>query len=216
MNLSFKVGDDPACVEENRRRFLAQLGTSPARFALPQQVHSATVRRADRPGQYPECDALVSDVEQVVLAVSAADCVPVFIVDPVRRAMAAVHAGWRGTASGIAAAAVSALTREFGCVPHDLVGYIGPAAGVCCYVVGEDVARQFSPEVIVRKAGGCYADLKTANLHQLLSAGLLRERVEMSPLCTITESSLLHSFRRDGERSGRMMGAVCLADAAIR
>jgi polyphenol oxidase len=215
MNLSFRVGDDPANVERNRRLFLAQIGATPEQLAIPVQIHSATVRRADAPGEYPDCDALVSGVENVVLAVSVADCVPVFLVDPVGRAVGAVHAGWRGTAAGIVTEAVAAMGREFGSRPADLVAHIGPSAGVCCYVVGQDVAGRFTPEVIVHRSDGPYVDLKSANLRQLLAAGLLPERVDVSPLCTITESTLLHSFRRDKERSGRMMGAICLADPSF-
>jgi YfiH family protein len=216
MNLSFRVGDDPACVEENRRLLLRHIASTPDRLALPLQVHSATVRCIDRPGQYPDCDALITAADDVVIGVSIADCVPVFLVDARRRVIAAAHAGWRGTAAGIATAAVWTMEQEFGCRPDELAGFIGPSAAACCYVVGEDVASQFPPEVTIRGKDGIVVDLKRANLQQLIAAGVRSSRVEVSPHCTITESSLFHSFRRDRERSGRMMGVLRLADNPIR
>jgi polyphenol oxidase len=216
MNLSFRVGDDPACVEENRRLLLQEIGSTPDQLALPLQVHSATVRRVDRPGQYTDCDALITAAEGVVIGVSVADCVPVFLVDARLRVIAAVHAGWRGTAAGIAGAAVRAMEQECGCRPEDLVAWIGPSAAACCYVVGEDVASQFPPEVQSRGSGGVAVDLKRANLDQLAAAGVRPEQVEVNPQCTITESSLFHSFRRDREWSGRMMGVLRLAGPPIR
>ena len=216
MNLSFNVGDDPACVEENRRRLLRHIDAGTEDLALPGQMHSATVRRADVPGQYDRCDGLMTDVAGLVLGVSVADCVPVFLVDRRLRVIGAIHAGWRGTAANIAGAAVSALALEYGCNPRDLVAFIGPSAGACCYVVGEEVAARFPPDLISRKEGDPHVDLKAANLRQLLAAGLMAGQVEVSPRCTISEESIFHSYRRDGERSGRMMGVIRLLPPAIR
>jgi YfiH family protein len=216
MNLSFRVGDDPACVDENRRLLLRHIASTPDRLALPLQVHSATVRRIDCPGQYADCDGLITATAGVVIGVSIADCVPVFLVDPRLRVIAAVHAGWRGTVAGIATAAVRAMEREFGSRPEDLAGFIGPSAAACCYVVGEEVASQFPSGVTVRGKLGIAVDLKRANLNQLTAAGVCSDRVEVSPHCTITESSLFHSFRRDRERSGRMMGVLRLIHHPVR
>lgn len=216
MNLSFNVGDDPARVQENRLRLLHHLGTTPNRLALPGQVHSATVRRADQPGLYERCDALVTGSAGLALGVTVADCVPVFLADQRLRVIAAVHAGWRGTAAEISRAAVETLAREYGSRPADLVAYIGPAAGACCYVVGGDVARHFAPEEIHEKEGRPYLDLKGANVRQLLEAGVPPSQVECSPHCTISEETLFHSYRRDGGQSGRMMGVILLVFPPIR
>jgi len=208
LNLSFKVGDDPANVQKNREIFFGALGISLAHLAIPGQVHGTTVRRVEGPGEYAETDALITSHAGVFLCVSVADCVPVLLVDPSRGTIGAVHAGWRGTASGITSAAVRAMQTEFGSGPAALLASIGPSASSCCYRVGEDVASRFSPSFVRREEGECFVDLKGANRSQLLEAGLRPENVELSPHCTISDALLFHSFRRDGAQSGRMMAVI--------
>jgi YfiH family protein len=208
MNLSFRVGDDPALVTRNRELFFGSLGIALSALAVPGQVHGARVRLAAAPGEYPECDALVTDVPGVYCCVSVADCLPVFLYAPRRRAVAGVHAGWRGTAAGIAAEAVRVMRDELGADPPELRAFIGPGASSCCYAVGEDVASRFPAEYLHRGEGAVRVDLKGANAAQLREAGVLPRNIEIHPSCTISESSLFHSHRRDGARSGRMMGVI--------
>ena len=210
MNLSFKVGDDPANVRKNREIFLGALGIPPESLAIPGQVHGTTVRRAESPGEYPETDALISGTPGVFLCVSVADCVPILLFDPLHNAFAAVHAGWRGTSSGITESAVARMHAEFGSLPDRILASIGPSASVCCYRVGEDVARQFPPSNVRRESGESFVDLKGANRGQLLEAGLKPGNIELSPYCTISDSGLFHSHRREGTGSGRMMGVIGL------
>jgi len=208
MNLSFMVGDDPANVRTNRGIFFGALEIPPAQVAIPGQVHGTTVRRVSGPGDYPETDALISSERGLFLCVSVADCVPILLFDPLHNAVGAVHAGWRGTASAIVVAAVEAMHAEFGTLPAGLIASIGPSASGCCYKVGADVSSQF-PGVFVRKEQGeSFVDLKGVNRGQLLNAGLRPGNVELSPYCTISDSSLFHSYRRDGAKSGRMMGVI--------
>jgi polyphenol oxidase len=208
MNLSFNVGDDPENVRRNREIFFGSLGIPPGSVAIPGQVHGTVVLKVDHPGGYPETDALISDVQGLFLCISVADCVPILLFDPLRNAVGAVHAGWRGTASAIVTAAVRAMQSEFGTHPSGLIASVGPSASSCCYRVGEDVASRFPSSCVRTAQGESYVDLKGANRSQLLAAGLLPENVELSPYCTISESALLHSFRRDGAKSGRMMGVI--------
>lgn len=210
MNLSFKVGDTPGNVSMNRLMFFGGLGIPPDRLAIPGQVHGNIVRFAKSPGNYPETDGLVSGEPGVFLCVATADCVPILLFDPVRGAVGAVHAGWRGTAAGIAAAAVRMMEREFGTAAHNVHACIGPAAGDCCYSVGDDLESNFPAECVSRRNGRLYVDLKGANRRILLGAGLIAARVETSPFCTISDSTLFHSHRRDGGRSGRMMSVIGL------
>ncbi len=208
MNLSFMVGDDPLNVRKNREIFFGSLGIPSGRIAIPGQVHGTTVRRADAPGEYPLADALISSKQGLFLCISVADCVPVLLFDPLGNAVAAVHAGWRGTASAIAAAAVRAMHAEFGTLPAGLMASIGPSASECCYSVGAEVASRFPPEFVREEGGKSFVDLKGANRSQLLDAGLRPGNVELSPYCTIGDSLLFHSYRRDGAKSGRMMGVI--------
>jgi YfiH family protein len=208
MNLSFMVGDDPANVRTNRGIFFGALGIPLAQVAIPGQVHGITVRRVSGPGDYPETDALISSERGLFLCVSVADCVPILLFDPLHGAVGAVHAGWRGTASAIVVAAVEAMHAEFGTLPAGLIASIGPSASGCCYKVGADVSSQFPGSFVRVEQGESFVDLKRVNRGQLLDAGLRPGNVELSPCCTISDSLLFHSYRRDGAKSGRMMGVI--------
>ncbi len=210
MNLSFRVGDDPAHVEQNRRLFFGNLSIDLTELAIPSQVHSTTIVRADAPGVFPSCDALFTTVPRVFLCVTIADCVPVLVHAPDVGAVAAIHAGWRGTASGIVARAIDTMTRELDCNPSLMKVYLGPAASVCCYSVGSDVAQKLGEPFVRREGETIYADLKSANLAQLTGRGIDSRNVEISAHCTVSEPSRFHSYRRDRESSGRMMAVIGL------
>lgn len=207
-NLSFNVGDDPSRVRLNRERFFGSLGISLDRLAIPKQVHSNTVMFADHPGGYDNCDALVTNTPGLSLCVSVADCLPVFLHDPKRNVIALVHAGWRGTAAGISENALELMKEQCGTDVGDVCAFIGPGAADCCYETGVDVAARFSMECVRQKDGKHFLDLKAANRMQLVTAGVDPSRIEVSPLCTISDSNLFHSYRRDGKRSGRMMAVM--------
>jgi len=211
MNLSFSVGDDPLFVRQNRDRFFGLLKIPQDRLAVPSQVHGATVRAIMFPGKYDRCDGLVSSERDIFVAVSVADCLPVFLFDPATMTVAAVHAGWRGTRLGILSNALTILFEDAGTGPENLLAYLGPSAGVCCYEVGEDVAEQFDPAFVRRQPGSKpHLDLKAANRAILIGAGLPDPNIEVSEYCTICNSKLFHSYRREGAHSGRMMGVLGL------
>lgn len=214
LNLSFRVGDDETSVQANRERFFGSLGVPLDRLAIPTQVHSARVVRADRPGPYPECDGLVTDARGLYLAISVADCMPVFLYDPVREAVGAIHAGWRGSALGIVTCGLEAMASEFGSRPADLRAVIGQSAGACCYEVGEEVAGEFPARFVVRRAGETkpHLDLHAYTVDLLLQFGLARGHIERLTSCTICHPEAFHSYRRDGVRSGRMMGVLGLRE----
>ena len=210
LNLSYSVGDLEANVTRNRGDFFGGLSIGIGELAVPRQIHGANVMRVHAPGVYDALDALFTDRRRLFLCVTVADCVPLLLYAPDIPAVAAVHAGWKGTVAGISGRAVSAMVRELSCNPSQIRAYIGPSASVCCYEVGEHVARQFDPKFVRRMDASRFVDLKAANRDQLLAAGIPQEQIEVSPSCTIGEQSLFHSFRRDGSRSGRMMGVIGL------
>jgi polyphenol oxidase len=210
MNLSFNVGDDPVFVKENRSAFFGVLGIGTDRLAFMQQVHGSVVKVVEEPGIYPSCDGMVTNMRGIYLCVTVADCVPVFILDRGAHALAVVHAGWRGTAARIVVEAVGMLQTRFGARASAMEAFIGPAAGACCYEVGDEVAAAFSGQFSSGSAGKFHLDLKEANRAQLMAAGVPRASVELHPGCTIHESSQYHSFRRDGRQSGRMIGVAGL------
>jgi YfiH family protein len=197
-------------IELSRRILREQLGIQGAQVAIPKQCHSATVLVVDRPGTYESCDGLVTAEKHLGLAVVVADCVPLMLVDARRHVVAALHAGWRGTAGRIAERGLDLMRTNFGTEPSDVKAFIGPSADVCCYEVGEEVFSQFPEAVRVRKNGSVHLDLKRENQRQLLEAGVPAEQIEVSPYCTICTPDLFHSYRRDGERSGRMIAVIAL------
>jgi polyphenol oxidase len=169
-----------------------------ANLATLKQIHSADCRAAEgRTGELGRGDGLLEDTPGAVVAVKTADCVPVLLVDERRRAVAAVHAGWRGTAAGIVRRAIAAMRERFGTAAADLDAAIGPAIGPCCYEVGPEVAAQFGRE------GRVHLDLESENRRQLLDAGMAAGRIYAASLCTMCQAGEFHSFRRDRESAGR-------------
>ncbi len=210
MNLSFSVGDDRNNVERNRELFFRVVNADPMRVSYTKQCHSQIVHPIVSSGTYEACDGFVTAQRSLWLAVSIADCVPIFLFDPKRAAVAAIHAGWRGTRSGIARNGLQVLQEQFRSNPADVLTFVGPSAGVCCYEVREDVAEFFSNGVIRRQNGKVYLNLKEANKRQLVEMGVSESNIEVHPDCTICKPELYHSFRRDGERSGRMLGMIAI------
>jgi YfiH family protein len=211
MNLSFNVGDKRLNVLENRERFFGALRIGLDELAIPRQVQGGLVRRVDVQGGYEACDGLITNLYGLFLTVSTADCLTAYLYDPVKKAIGAVHAGWRGSSMNIVSRAVKLMKEEFGAVASDLIVFIAPAAGVCCYEVGEDVAKNFKDECIVRiEKRNPHLDLKMHNRADLLDCGVLLSNIEISDYCTICTPELFHSYRRDGQKSGRMMGVIGL------
>jgi polyphenol oxidase len=202
----------------------ASIGAGPDHVARIRQVHGRTVhviREGSAParvgGEMPEADAVVSNHPGLVLAVQVADCVPILLADRRRGVAAAVHAGWRGTRAGIAAAAVEAMTHAFGSDPADVAAAIGPSIGACCYEVGDEVFESFRSAADERSLaawftrsdiGSLRLDLWAANREQLRSAGLREARVFAARLCTQTHVEVFHSYRVAGPSAGRMAALI--------
>lgn len=214
MNLSYMVGDDPGNVRVNRSRFLGYVGFREANTAFAQQCHSTTVSEVAQPGLHVECDGMITATPGLGLAISIADCVPVLLFDPKTRSVAAFHAGWRGTKGRIVLRGCSLMMEKYRSDPGELLAYIGPAAGPCCYDVGEEVYTQFRNEVRSAEKGRRTVDLKKENLLQLLEQGVRPEHIEVDERCTICHPDVFHSYRRDGDRSGRMLAFIGLKRGA--
>jgi YfiH family protein len=193
------------------------------------QVHgsSVVVVRNDRPlpAGRPEADALVSDASNVAIAIRAADCVPLLMADTGTGAVAAVHAGWRGTAARAAVAALESLIREFGTRPADVVVGVGPCIGSCCYEVGTELVDAFAAagheRYLIdrwflappaprgsRERPKLRLDVAGANRDQLILAGVPEEQIHLSGLCTAMHLDVLTSFRIEKEKAGRIAGVI--------
>lgn len=193
------------------------------RYASLRQIHSdrvvtvtdaaAAVSAAAQPDpDLEQGDALVTALPGVWIGIRTADCVPVLIADPVRRAVAAVHSGWRGTMAGIALKAVERLAAEYGSSAADLRVAVGPAIGACCYEVGPEVAEAFGARGVVARPPGAsrpHLDLTATLERQLLDAGVLAGHLSLSRDCTRCDpAGRFHSYRRDGGAAGRMIAAI--------
>ena len=177
---------------------LADIPAQFAQLATLKQIHSSSCVAAEgRAGILGEGDALLENTPGSIVAVKTADCIPVLLVDERTRSVAAVHAGWRGTAAGIAGRAVEAMRERFGTRVKDLHAAIGPGIGKCCYEVGPEVAAQFGEQ------GRAHLDLTAVNRRQLEEIGVTPSQIYASNLCTMCRPEEFHSFRRDREAAGR-------------
>jgi YfiH family protein len=178
---------------------LADIPSAFPNLATLKQIHSADcVYAAGRAGILGRADALLENTPGAVVAVKTADCIPILLVDERLRAVAAVHAGWRGTAAGIVGRAVEAMRERLGTAPADLHAAIGPGIGKCCYEVGPEVAERFG------ESGRTRIDLPSYNRTQLIQSGVTAARIYASNLCTMCRPEEFHSFRRDKEAAGRL------------
>jgi len=216
LNLGRGVNDDPETVATNRRAVLEALGLRAGQHVEADQVHGAVVAvvgTADAGQSIAGADGLVTADPGLTLAIHAADCVPLLLADPKRRVVAALHAGWKGTAAGIAVEGVRVLADRFKSNPRDLLVAIGPSIGPCHYEVDEPVMERMRrwrwwPEVAVANGRQRWQlDLRAACRRQLLDAGLLPQRIEVLDLCTYDHPDLFYSYRRD-KVTGRMAAII--------
>ncbi|MBN1880577.1 MAG: peptidoglycan editing factor PgeF [Deltaproteobacteria bacterium] len=222
LNFDYRKGD-PYLREKSYKYAGLFLGVSPKRIYVTNQVHGDGIEvlrtmpdeTSVRGGV--ENDAVMTDVHGVALTVLTADCVPILIADVSGRAVAAVHAGWRGTALEIGKKAVRVMTDAFDLVPGDLAAAVGPAIGPCCYRVGPEVLGamrsvfSWADSYIERGTDGHgHLDLQGINREVLVDAGLDRDRVEVVSRCTACDEELFYSYRRDGDGTGRMLSAIVL------
>ncbi len=217
MNLSFSRGDAEENVLTNYRRVAQVLDSSPEDMVASHQTHTVNIRHVtatDRgkgitcPRDYTDIDGLMTDEPGIVLVTYYADCVPLFFVDPVHRAIGLAHSGWRGTAAGMGARMVEAMGKAFGTRPEELYTAIGPSICADCYEVSEDVAEQFMhvPGAVRKgkRAGKYQLDLWQANCRILEEAGVLSERIAVTDVCTCCNSEYLFSHRASGGKRGNL------------
>lgn len=200
LNLGLASGDDPERVQANRARLWSALGLRPEQVHHLAQVHGTRVWEVPDAASH-EGDGLWTRSPQVVLAVSVADCVPLFLWDARQRWVALVHAGWRGTAAGVLGRALGTLLEQ-GARAADLHVALGPCIGPCCYAVSPDVAARFAPGTWRERGGVPHLDLRLANRLQADSLGVAVHGDD--PPCTRCHPETFFSYRGEGQRSGRM------------
>ncbi len=191
------------------KRLFEKESSEQKHLIVPRQTHGnrcLTLKRGDPLKKRYQADAILTDRRDILLTVSVADCLPVFLVEPKRKVVGLIHAGWRGTLLGIARQTMRRATNEFGCDPRDFTILAGPAIGRCCYEISEGVAILFDEDCLIRKPGQRpRLDLISANAKQFLNCGVKEEKIFASSECTCCNKEMFHSFRRDGDRAGRMI-----------
>jgi hypothetical protein len=224
-------------VAENRLLFQLAVGAKDFTLVPMKQIHSALVRLvSSAPAQSCKGDGSTTKEPGVLLAVQTADCVPILLVDPKKRAVAAVHAGWRGTLARIAQKTIGRMRFEFGSKPADLLAAVGPSIGPCCYEVGAELVSKFTAQFADAadyfdepRSGeepnplqwlnmappghqpppkNVHLDLRKANRSQLLAAGLRARNIFTSNVCTSCRSDLFFSYRKEGALSGRLLSVI--------
>jgi hypothetical protein len=224
LNLAYFRGDDKQNVDENRRRFLEAINAQQTTITTARQTHSTErfmvedIEQARGPQM--DCDAMTTEIAGVLLAIQTADCLPVLIADPVTGAMAAIHAGWRGTAGRITERTIADLMMLHGVDARDAIAALGPAACVECYEVGEDVISRYKESfgywkklfANFKEGGKSHLDVRRANIQQLLFCGFTEDRIHSADYCTIHQTDLFFSYRREAKgqpsKVGRLLSVI--------
>ena len=228
MNLSFSRGDDENAVRENFRRMANALDVEEDCFVFSHQTHTTNVRKVtlDDKGKgltrqldYQDVDGLITNVPGLCLSTFYADCVPLYFVDPVHKAIGLSHSGWRGTVGKIGAVTVRKMQEEYGSKPEDIIAAIGPSICQDCYEVSEDVIVEFQnnfdekywKELYYKKENGKYQlNLWKANEIVLAEAGVLKEHIAVTNLCTCCNHELLFSHRASKGKRGNLAAFLAL------
>jgi hypothetical protein len=226
LNLSFNVGDAPEDVCKNRERLAKAIDIPLNSFTTAKQIHSDCVEvvskesrgkgSVDFDGAINGTDAMLTNVPNTCLMVLLADCVPLFLYDPLKEVVGVVHAGWKGTLRFITEATIRTMQEHFGSSPQDIVAGIGPSIGPCCYRVGQEVVSQVeevfgtTQHIINNRSadGKAYLDLWKANLEQLLVAGIREENIEMARTCTCHHPEVFFSYRHEKGKTGRFGAGI--------
>ena len=216
-NINGYCGDDEVHIAANKVALCSLLGIDSNRLVMPHQVHDCVVRRIDGPqqGVIEGVDAVMTDVPQLCIGVSTADCIPVLLYDSTHRAVSAVHAGWRGTVLRIVQKAVETMRDTYGTAPADLQAVIGPGISLDSFEVGDEVYDQFlsagfDMQPISRRDAKWHIDLPMCNRLQLMEAGIPSNNIQMTNICTYQQYDRYFSARRLGIQSGRIYTGILI------
>ncbi len=211
VSITVNPDDTRSALENNRHIAAGYLGLGDVSLCMAKQVHGNKVLLTDKPGLAGDADGLVTDSPGLAIGVLVADCAALLFADPVNKIVAAVHAGWRGAAAGIIPEAVRQM-EKIGAEPDLIHTYVSPCISPEEFEVGEEVASRFPERHVDRSRPKPHVDLHGFILQELLRTGIPELQVIHDKSCTVRQEKRLHSHRRDGHRSGRMLGVICLSD----
>lgn len=208
LNLGLNTLEPFEVIEKNLSVLADEIGTEAGQIAYAKQVHGSDILEVNRGGQYEGIDGLITSRSGIALAIQVADCAAVLLADSFEKIISAVHAGWRGAAAGIVPKAINRMISN-GASPDNIKAYISPCISLNNFEVGEEVARQFPEEFVDRVSfKKPHINLKGFIIQQMKDKGLLSNHIECDENCTISDSELFYSYRREGKKSGRMMGVI--------
>ena len=212
LNLGLNTDDCPENVLENRKLFFEKLGIKMSRVTQSYQVHKDKILKVTRSKVYEGYDALITENSNTFLSVTVADCTPILIYDAKNQAVAAVHAGWKGTVLDITAKTIQKMREEFKTNPKDCYVYVGTCIDENSFEVGEDVAAMFTYDLKRLDKSGrkpkFYVDLKKANVTQLIKCGVPENQIEVSPFSTVLDNDAYFSHRKEKGKTGRMIAII--------
>lgn len=218
LNFGFSAGDSYEYLVQNYHIFLEAIGAGKMDCFISRQVHETLVKKCGEEdllilqpqASRTVADGLWTDGKAKVLIKQFADCVPVFIYDPLAHCFAVVHAGWRGTAAGIAKIALQELCQNAGAKAERMLCAIGPSIGPCCFQTGDDCAAAFSPSCVITTEGKQSVNLWKANKNMLIDAGVLPQNIAIAQICTACNTRAFYSHRAEQGQTGRMVGFAFL------
>ncbi len=214
LNLGMNTTDAKSNILENRKIFFTNLGWEEKHSAGGHQVHGDKIKYVSEPGSFDDYDAFISNQKNILLTVTIADCVPILLYDSHHQAIAAIHAGWKGTIAEILKKTIKELTKSFNTNPADCFAYVGTCIDECSFEVDEDVAQHFHNDFKRwdEQKKKFFIDLKKANKQQLLDAGVPKNQIEISPYSTFIHNDKYFSYRKEKGTTGRMLAAIGLKE----
>ena len=222
MNISTTRGDDPDAIIENKKRIASAIGVEVDSMTFTHQTHTtnvAIVREEDKGTRFMETDGMITNVPGICLVTFYADCVPLYFVDPVKKAIGMSHSGWRGTVGKMGKVTVEKMVETYGCDPKDMIAAIGPSICQDCYEVSEDVIEEFKNnfkenlwnDIFYQKENGKYQlNLWRANEEVFLEAGIMKENIAVTNVCTHCNPDILFSHRTSGFNRGNLSAFLAL------
>lgn len=218
LNLGYTVNDNPKIVSSNLEKLANTFDFEKKQMVLPKQTHSNNVGIVKKTTErFPNTDALITNTFGICIAIRIADCVPILLFDPVQKAAAAIHSGWKSTIQEISRCTIELMQKEYGTNPSDLIAGIGPSIGPEVYEVGPEVIEQFRDKFgkdhivkPIENSDKGLLNLWKVNKQILLESGILEKNIEIAEICTYSNPELFYSARRDGVETGRLATGIMI------
>lgn len=213
LNMGFKTKDSIDNIYENYKLFCESTNSNRESMSFLNQVHSTNIKNVlkENISQIENFDASITNIPGITLVTFHADCVPIYVIDPIKKSIGLAHAGWRGTVNGISEKLVDQMCTQFGSNPQDLICFIGPSIHKCCFEIQEDIVENFEKidkSLITRENNKIYADIAESNRIKLIRCKIKEENIISSDLCTKCNSDLFFSNRAHGNNRGTMIATI--------